>query len=193
LTAWRQQEDAARVERRAQENALVTEFDRTQKTIADVGARREDALRDIDQQVTKINETTEAEIAEAEREQTEIILALKQLNVATVVARLLHIPVKRVNRTVAPDRRRSARQNHANAAESRPVGDANTSGGTTRATPPRTTPREGCRPPQGAMFPELDLAPSSFPTTTPDHRQPVNDSRPEEVPPDSAPRGATGL
>src|SRR4051794_12413196 len=122
-------------------------------------------------------------------------------NIAPVVAGLLRIPVKRVNRTMAPDRRRGTQRKPVDAAgsgpadpvdtaELKPVDQADTGALTTVTTPLPPSYEE--RPsPQPALFPEADLAAASSPTATPDDPQLASDAQPDEGRPVSTAPDAT--
>ena len=76
LTAARADLDAAVVERRRREDALIEQYAAASGEIADVVARRDAALADLDRRTREIRDAAAAELAEIQARQQQVLVEL---------------------------------------------------------------------------------------------------------------------
>jgi hypothetical protein len=96
LTAAREQLDANIAERRRREDALLAQYAAVADAVADVAARRDAALADLDRQAEQLRDDVQQELAALETQQGDILVALHANRPAEQLADLVGLPLKRV-------------------------------------------------------------------------------------------------
>lgn len=188
VAARRRQEDTARTQRRARENVLIHRHDRARKNIAKAEARRDADLGRLKERMRRVRDTAATTITEARKEIVAVVTELKKDHTAEEGAPLLGLTVEQFNKILYNGRIHST-PTEADDAEQGSAAETETSGST--ATTPRSHPGDEDPSPQITLSFESDPAASPSPTATPDHPEPVNNSIPEEAPPDTTTTEAT--
>jgi hypothetical protein len=96
LTAAREQLDANIAERRRREDALLAQYAAVADAVADVAARRDAALADLDRQAEQLRDDVQQELAALQTQQGDILVALHANRPAEQLADLVGLPLKRV-------------------------------------------------------------------------------------------------
>ena len=143
LTAAREHLDADAAERRRREDALIQDFATATGEAADVAARRDAALAELDRQIRAVHDQAAAALAAVQARKEEVLVQLHTHRTAEELAAWFGLPPKRL--------RHILRTRRANA-----MGRVWCSGATVRSipshppTPPAAGPRRTTRPPPAA-------------------------------------------
>ena len=104
LTAARADLDAAVVERRRREDALIEQYAAASGEIADVVARRDAALADLDRRTREIRDAAAAELAEIQARQQQVLVELNHHRTLEELSTWFGVPEKRLRQILRAHR-----------------------------------------------------------------------------------------
>ena len=104
LTAARADLDAAVVERRRREDALIEQYAAASGEIADVVARRDAALADLDRRTREIRDAAAAELAEIQARQQQVLVELNHHRSLEELSTWFGVPEKRLRQILRAHR-----------------------------------------------------------------------------------------
>jgi hypothetical protein len=174
----RQRQDAALVQRRAREDAVIEKYNEALARVSRAEADRDAGLLTLRQQMRHLKEEAAAKIAEAKKDLVEAVTELKEDHTAEEGAPLLDLTVEQFNKLLYSGRSRSG-PTQTDTPEPRPAPE-----GTPPTSPPKPrspSPSSNGRPSaQIALVLESGRATSPLPTPTSTNSQPPATSASDE-------------